>query len=229
MMKVRWLIAAAVLAMAFAVPAEAQFFFDNFDSYAPGSMIAGQGGWETWGGDPGADAMVVNTISFSSPNSLAVSGTADVVHTFNVTSGYWYAKVRTFVPSGQTGDLYFIILNLFDGFCANAGDCNWSIQVRLSATDGVVENVGGSDNPDGTAVPIFLDQWIEVRAEIDLAGNVAYIYYNDALMTVQQYNVTGANAIAAFDLFSDASSESYMDDVWLDTTIPVELMNFDVE
>ena len=27
---------------------------DNFDSYFIGSVLSGQGGWTSWGGDPGA-------------------------------------------------------------------------------------------------------------------------------------------------------------------------------
>ena len=46
------LVCLAVAVVAWVAPAEAQYFFDNFDSYAAGSNIAGQGGWETWGGAP---------------------------------------------------------------------------------------------------------------------------------------------------------------------------------
>ena len=31
------------------------------------------------------------------------------------------------------------------------------------------------------------------------------------------------------DLFSNGSTESYMDNIWLDTNIPVELQSFDIE
>jgi len=125
--------------------------------------------------------------------------------------------------------MYFIVLNLYDGACAAAGDCNWSIQVRFSASEGVVENVGGSDNPRNVTMPIITNQWVELRAEIDLGANQATIYYGVYQLDTQSYNVSGVNAIAAFDLFSDGSTESYMDNVWLDTSIPVELQTFDIE
>jgi hypothetical protein len=238
MMKVRWLIGGVVLAMAFAVPAQAQFFADNFDSYAAGSMIAGQGGWETWGGDPGADAMVTSTQSNSPPNSLAVSGTADVVHRFaGASGGTWYAKAQTFVPSSQSGELFFIMLNIYDGFCTNAGDCNWSVQVAMcqsgcnttGVNPGFVTNLGGTDVPGGGALPLLTDQWVEVVVEIDFAANLYTVTYGGAFLDIQQWTTTGSLEVAAFDLYSDGSSESYMDDVWLDTNIPVELMQFDVE
>jgi hypothetical protein len=210
---------------------EAQFFFDNFDSYAAGSTIAGQGGWETWGGDPGANTQVVNIVSYSPPNSLGVSGTADIVHQFaGVTSGTWYAKVQTYVPSSQLGDLYFVILNRYDGSCASSGDCDWSVQVRMSASDGVAESEGGSSNPSTAApLPLITDAWAEIVVEINLDVNTYTVYYNGAILDTLPWTVTGDVNIAAFDLFSNGSTESYMDNVWLDTTIPVELQSLTVE
>jgi hypothetical protein len=43
-------------------------FADSFDTYANGSNIYGQGGWEAWPG--GADAFIDNTLASSAPNSL---------------------------------------------------------------------------------------------------------------------------------------------------------------
>jgi hypothetical protein len=210
--------------------AEAQYFFDNFDSYAAGSNIAGQGGWETWGGVPGANTTVVNTHSYSSPNSLDISGPADIVHQFvGVNSGTWYVKVQTYVPSAQTGDLYFIILNRYDGVCAAAGACDWSVQIRMSATDGVVASEGGSSNPGTATLPLLTNQWAEIVIEVNFGANTHSIYYNGTLLETLPWTVSGDMNLAAFDLFSNGSSESYMDDVWLDTTIPVELQRFTVD
>jgi len=227
-MKVRWFVLGVVAAVACALPAtvQAQFFFDNFDSYAAGSGIMGQGGWETWDNNPAANTTVSNAQSYSSPNSLLVAGPADIVHQFaGVTSGMWYAKAMTYVPSSQAGDMYFIVLNTY----VPSGTNNWSIQVRFSASEGVVQNLGGTDNPRDVTLPIVTNQWVEVRAEIDLSGNQAVIYYGPNILDTQTYNVSGVNAVGAFDLFSDGSSESYMDNVWLDTSIPVELQTFDIE
>jgi hypothetical protein len=209
----------------------AQFFFENFDSYTAGSTIAGQGGWETWGGDPGANTTVVTTHWYSPLNSLNVSGTADIVHQFSgVTSGTWYAKVQTYVPSNQTGDLYFVILNRYDGFCAASGDCDWSVQIRMTASAGEVVSEGGSSNPSSsTPLTLLTGQWAEILVEINLDMNLYNVYYNGTLLDTMQWSVTGDINVAAFDLFSNGSSESYMDNVWLDTTIPVELQRFTVD
>ena len=233
-MKVRWFIGGMVLAMAFALPAQAQFFADNFDSYASGAGIIGQGGWEGWDANPAADAMVTTLQSFSSPNSLAVSGGADVVHQFVAASGgTWYAKVQTYVPSSQTGELFFIILDQY----AHGGPYHWAVQIALCQTGcatagvnpGTVTNLGGTDVPGGGAAALLTDQWVEVVVEIDFAANLYTVTYGGAFLDIQQWTTAGSLEVGAFDLFSNGSSESYMDDVWLDTSIPVELMNFDVE
>jgi len=225
-MKVWCMIGVAVLVLAAPATVQAQFFSDNFDSYAPFSMIIGQGGWDGWDGNPAADAMVTSALAASPPNSLAVLGAADVVQQFTGASGgTWYAKVKTYVPNYQTGDLYFIILDEYN----HGGPYHWAVQIRLSASEGIVENVGGTDVPGGGILPITTDEWVGIIVEIDLASNLYTVTYGGAFLDSQQWTVTGQLEIAAFDLFSDASSESFMDDVWLDTDIPVELMSFSVE
>ncbi len=225
-MKVWGVIGVAVLALAVPATVQAQFFSDNFDGYASGSGIIGQGGWEGWDGNPGADASVTSGQAASLPNSLAVSGGADVVQVFSgVSGGTWYAKVKTFVPSSQTGNLYFIILDEY----AHGGPYHWAVQMRLSASEGVVENVGGTDVPGAGSVPIITDEWVEILVEIYLGTNQYAVSYGGAFVDSQQWTVEGRLEVAAFDLFSDGSTESYMDDVWLDTEIPVELMSFSIE
>jgi len=213
---------------------QAQYFFDNFDAYVAGSGIMGQGGWTTWGGAPAANTTVVNTFSFSPPNSLAVSGPADIVHTFaGLTTGTWYARVRTYVPSTATGERFFIILNRYDGgTCAGTG-CNWSVQLSLCGGAGCptlgVTNVGGSDFPGTGSTALVTNQWVDVVVEINLTANQYSIWYNNVLLDILPWTSTGDINIAAFDLFSSGSTESYMDNVWLDTTVPVELQTFTVE
>ncbi|MBI4916588.1 MAG: hypothetical protein HY825_12130 [Acidobacteria bacterium] len=217
---------------------QAQYFFDNFDAYVAGSGIMGQGGWTTWGGAPAANTTVVNTHSFSSPNSLAVSGPADIVHAFaGLTTGTWYARVRTYVPSTATGELFFIILNRFDGGACSGTACNWSVQLVLcrtgctttGANPGFVTNIGGSDVAGTGSTALLTDQWVDVLVQINLTTNQYSIYYNNVLLDTLAWTTTGDINIAAFDLFSNASTESYMDNVWLDTTVPVELQTFTVE
>src|SRR5882672_10566508 len=74
--------------------------FDDFESYAVGSNLHGQGGWSGWAGNPGAGAVVSTTFSFSPTRSVNVTGATDLVRTFSgVTNGQWVFKVMQYIPS----------------------------------------------------------------------------------------------------------------------------------
>lgn len=229
------ILAAGLLMAVLPATVEAQFFSDNFDSYATFSFIAGQGGWETWDNDPSWDTYVTDAQSFSSPNSLFVAGPADIVHQFTgVNSGVWYAKAQTYVPSSQTGEMYFILLNTYaPGGASN----NWSVQVvmcqsgctTLGAVAGQVVNLGGTDVPGAGSAPLMTDQWVEIMIEVDFNLSIYTLYYDGVQIDQQSWTTTGLNEIQAMDLFSNGSTESYMDNIWLDTTVPVELMSFTID
>jgi hypothetical protein len=226
---------AAVLA-AVPVSVQAQALTDHFDTYAAGSTIAGQGGWETWDNNPAADATVVNNQAFTVPNSLRISGGADIVHTFTgVNSGIWYARVQTFVPSTSTGELFFILLNQY--VSGNPGANNWSVQLALCRTGcstagvvpGFAANLGGSDVVGSAVAPLVLDQWVEARVEINFTANTYSIFYNHQLMETLPWQQTGTLQLQAVDLFSNAINEGYMDSFHLNTVLPVDLTTFAVE
>jgi hypothetical protein len=229
----------AVLAVA-TIPASADaqiFFAENFDTYVAGSTIAGQGGWETWDNLPAANTTVVNTQSFTTPNSLAVSGAADIVHQFvgaNAgASATWFARIQTFVPSTASGDLFFILLNQY--VPGSIPSDNWSVQVALCRTGcitgipGTVANLGGSDVLGTATAPLILDQWVELRAEINLTANTYSIFYNQQLLETLPWTQTGTLQIAAVDLYSQSNTVGFMDGFYLDEALPVELTGFQVE
>ncbi|MCP4423958.1 MAG: S8 family serine peptidase, partial [Chloroflexi bacterium] len=125
---------------------------DNFDSYATGSEIIGQGGWEGWGGDPGAGATVTDTVSNSAPNSIDVAGPSDLVHQYSgYTTSWWHYTTNVYVPSTMSGDSYFILLNTYSS--------NWSTQVQFNSSTGLLVNDGNS----GGQMPYITDQWVEIR------------------------------------------------------------------
>ncbi len=209
---------------------QAQFFSDSFDSYAAGSTIAGQGGWETWANDPTANAVVVNSHSSSPPNSLDVSGTADIVHQFaGLTTGRWIFKTQTYLPSSQQGDLFLVILNRYDGAGCMGTGCNWSVQLDLcqsgctvlGVNPGFATSMGGTDFPGTGSTPLVTDRWVEVEIEIDLDANQYSIWYNNVLLDTLPWTATGDINIGAINVFSFASSESYIDDVVLDMDLSI--------
>ncbi len=231
-MKGIWVLLVGALVAVLPVTSEAQLFVETFDSYAAGSNVFGQGGWTDWDGSGNYGSIVSTAQSHSAPNSLLVVNPSDTVHTFSgVTSGTWYIKAWVYLPSTSTGDVYFIVLNTF------GGTNNWSAQLRMCAaapctggTPGQIVNVGGTGNPLTGTATLITNQWVEIRIEVNLDTNQATYYYNNTLLEGPvAWQVGGANEIQAFDLFSDGCTESYMDDIWLDTTIPVGLQSFSAE
>src|SRR4051812_47655533 len=141
-------------------------FSENFDSYANGSVIYGQGGWEPWPG--GADAFIDNTHASSPPNSLRDQALSDVVHRFNITSGRWVLRIMTYVPGPSTPNYvpglgaYVILTDTFtDG---GAATTHWAVQVAFN--DGSADVV--QSQFDNQFLPLVYDAWKEFRAEIDL-------------------------------------------------------------
>jgi hypothetical protein len=187
--------------------AQGQALTENFDSYAPGSTIVGQDGWELWH-TGGVDATVTNTRAHSAPNSLNLVPGSDIVHRFNITSGAWTIRAWTFVPADATGDAYMIALNQY-----SPNPDNWSIQVRFGGTDGVVES-----QFENSQLPLIRDRWVEFRAEVDLTADTLNIFYDNApLSTNQVYSThmgaTGIPVIAAIDLYDDSMPNFFYDDV----------------
>jgi len=234
-MRKLWFLAVAVCAFALPARVDAQFFSDSFDTYATGSTIAGQGGWETWDNNPAADTTVVSTQAFNPPNSLKDDGAADIVHQFaGITSGVWHARTMTYIPSTQEGEMFFILLNTYVVGTHNNPD--WSAQVVFcninclgNGLPGSVFSLGGGEVGGGGSLPLILDAWVEIRAQIDLNNNMYQLFYGGQLFETQQWTITNPVQFQAMDLFSNGSTESYQDLAWVDTSAPVSLQLFSVE
>ena len=198
---------AGFAALAFFVPAAGADWTENFDSYPLGSGLHGQGGWTGWDNNPATDAYTTDVYSYSSPHSAAIIPTSDIVHQFAETGGLWRMTGWCYVPSGSTGDQYFIMLNTYN----HGGPYDWSLQLHFNSATGmlIVEN-GGT----GTT-PILTNQWIEIKIEIDLGGNTQQIYYNGILLDSLPWMTTGVLEIAALDLYSDGGSTIYWDNLLL--------------
>ena len=102
---------------------------ENFDSYALGSSMHGQGGWKGWDNDPQWTAYVTDNQSRSSPHSVDIQFPADIVYEFTgISSGIWTFIDWVYVPSDFSGENYFILLGQYDD---GAGQDNkWALQLR---------------------------------------------------------------------------------------------------
>ena len=185
-------------------------WFDNFDSYATGSQLHGQGGWKGWFNDPTGGALTSSAQAHSAPNSAAILGASDLVHEYaGYTAGQWTYTAWQYVPTDFTGTSYFILLNSYD----DAGtSLNWSVQVSFNATTNLVTN----DGVAGGTLPLIKGQWVELRDEIDLTADTQSFYYNGALLFSGTWTgeVSGGGAlnIGAVDLFANGASVIYYDD-----------------
>jgi uncharacterized repeat protein (TIGR01451 family) len=185
---------------------------DNFDAYADGSQIHGQGGWVGWGDSPAAGALVTDDQARSAPHSLEILGAADPIQQYAVTDGVWVMTAWQYIPANMVGETMFIMLNTYDHACAT---CNWSVQVMFNSATGMMADAGQS----GATQAFLTDQWVEIRVEIDLDADTQDFYYNDALFYSGSWSghVSGAGAtsIANVDLFANNATAVYYDDMSL--------------
>ncbi len=186
---------------------------DNFDSYATGSQMHGQGGWKGWFNDPAAGALTSSAQARSAPNSVDILGASDLVHEYSgYTTGQWTYTAWQFVPDNTTGASYFILLNSYDDAGATN---NWSVQVQFDSAQNLVINDGVS----GGNLPLVKGQWVEIRVEIDLDANTQAFYYNNQQLYTgswtEELSGGGAVNIGAVDLFANNASSVFYDDVSL--------------
>jgi len=191
------------------------FWEENFDSYDLGSSMHEQGGWKGWGNDPTWTAYVTDVQARSSPHSVDISADADLVHEYaGVTSGQWVYTAWQYVPGDLLGQSYFILLSEY----TDEGSTNvWTVQLRFDSDLGIVES-----EFDAVNLPLITDEWVEIRIEIDLDGDLMDIYYDDDLLISKPYSATVQNTgggplvIAAVDLFANLATPVYYDDMSLE-------------
>ena len=177
---------------------------DNFDSYTAGSGLAGQGGWFPWDNNMAYDAYVSTTQARSGANSVDITPTSDIVQEFNVMSGTPTITAWNYIPTGSTGDQFFILLTVYMG-----ADGDWALQLKFACDDSQLIVTEGS-----AVVPIVYDQWVEVKVEIDLGADTQTISYNGtAIETIPWSPTSMIYQFDALDLFSDGGSSIYWDDI----------------
>jgi hypothetical protein len=192
---------------------------DNFDSYATGSPLEGQGGWHGWDADPAVTGYVTSDQYRSAPNSAEIawwttSQWTDEVHEYTgIDSGIWTYTLWQYVPSDMVGSTYVILMNTYvDGVHNNP---DWSLQLVSSA------EVGDIHDYDNTvaSLPIVTDDWAEIKVVIDLDTDWQTVYYNGAELLAKGWtdgvSPGGALNLAAVDLYSDSaySTSVYYDDM----------------
>ena len=184
--------------------------FDDFESYAVGSNLHGQGGWAGWAGNPGAGALVATSFAFSPTRAVNSTGTTDLVRPFSgVTNGQWVFKVMQYIPATSSGTNYVILLNRYQP-PFTAAELNWSVQIQNNLDTGqIISDLGA-----GASRPLVKNQWVEIRVEINLAANTVAEFYNgQPLSTHVWQDGSGLNELQALNFFADNSDPVYYDNV----------------
>jgi hypothetical protein len=210
---------------------------DNFDSYATGSQLLGQGGFSGWVNYPANNptALISNAVALSTPNScrlaLANPGASpatdqtDLVRQYTITGGHWVFRVNTYMPSsavatGTNPAPYFMLLNSYPA-------ASWSVQVHFEKNLGRVlaDRVGG---PGGTGgglsdppVALILDQWVELVVDLNLDaapnGSYSVTYGGAPLITGGDWKAGSSPpfSLQAMNLYDAATDVFYFDNASL--------------
>ena len=227
-MKQQALCVLAGLALLPAATAMAQWS-DNFDSYATGSQLHGQGGWKGWDNAAAQGALTSSTQSISAPNSAAITAGpggaygSDLVHEYSgYSSGQWRYQASLFIPTNTTGtNTYFILMNKYVDL--NPGNVDrWSFELQFNLTTNVAYDdllgTGGGPSPGSASVPIVRNAWIPIRVDIDLSANTFTSFYNGAPVISGAWTRGQAGAtstIGCVDLYGGDASNVYYDDLSL--------------
>ncbi|MFO7525988.1 MAG: T9SS type A sorting domain-containing protein [Ignavibacteriaceae bacterium] len=208
-------------------------FFDNFDSYVAGQLLAQQNPteWTTWDNNPGgaADALVSNAFSASNPNSVVILPNDDLVRLHgDLTSGKWYTGFLMYIPTGKAG--YW---NMLSDFTFNTGGY-WAFECYFDVGGG-----GRLLTGDGTTIFNWTPntwQWVEVVIDLDLdqtefwiGGSVGGTLVHSWAWTNGTSTGLGPLVIDATDFFgATANDEMYFDNYFIgpQTITPVELTSF---
>lgn len=184
---------------------------DNFDGYPTGQNLHGVGGWKGWDNNPAFTAFTTNVQARSAPNSVDIAANSDLVHEYTANSGLWTFTTWQYVPGNFQGTPYLALLNQH----VDGGPYNWSLQVNFNSATGLMVDDGAS----GATMPFVTDQWVKIQVEIDLDNDTQAFYYNNSLFYTGTWSghVSGGGitAIGAVNLFANASTSVYYDDMSL--------------
>jgi F5/8 type C domain-containing protein len=181
-------------------------YSEDFESFAAGTVLHEQAGWEGWYGDAGAAARVSATYAFSGTQSVEVASSADAVQVFDITEGKWVLTAMQYIPSGTNGVTRFHMQNQYRN-----GEIGRSVQWSFSLSDGVI----GEDYDAGASATIIYDEWVELKLIIDLDNDLLEQYYNGELFSSRAWVFSGSSQIQSIDLFGNGASSVYYDDFQL--------------
>jgi hypothetical protein len=193
------------------LPPSVLLWADDFESYAAGSMISGQGGWVLQTSDPTRDAAVTPAVASSGLQSLEVEGRDWVSQPFSVPAPSRYTLLgRVYVPSGPTGRVDVYVQNTW---APGGPPAAWvSARVALDLTSGVAYDAVSSTP---VPVPLIRDAWTAIRVDIDLVRNLVSVYYEGRLLDRRAWKPAGGQLTLAAVGLRSLNGFAYFDDLQL--------------
>ncbi len=187
--------------------AQAQYFFDNFETYTAGSYLGNQSStWTTWSGSPGgSDDVLINNAAANSGSksiyfySASGGGPHDVVLPFGGvhSTGRFKFSMMMYIPSGK--EAYF-------NFQAGAfPGSSWAMEFYLygGGTFSVLGYPMSGTYPQG--------RWFELTLDCNLDTDVWQVLVDG----VSKGTFTNTSSISYLDLFeANSNSEFWIDDVF---------------
>ena len=180
--------------------------------------MIGQGGWTGWDNNPAVGALVSNALSRSNPNSVAITGATDLVHTYaGYTSGVRVYTAWQYIPNTFAGTTYFILMNQYIAGGARPGRCRSAFSQPRERS---------YRTSTAAALPLIRGRWAQIRVEINLDTDTQTFYYDNIPLYTKSWRcgVSGCGPlppnIAAVDLYANGASPVYYDDMSLDHATP---------
>jgi len=187
-------------------------WFDSFDTYAAGQDIIDQeGGWTGWDANTNAGGLITNVLARSAPNSLAVAGPSDIVHSFDVmTNGRIVVTAWQYLPLDHAGTTMFILLYEYN----DGGPYGWSTQIEFASLDSQVTFRNGSSLVGH--LPLIKGRWVQVQVVVDFDRNVQTVFYDGRILGSSEWAPAGDPGdlrLDAIDLYANNSSVVFYDNV----------------
>jgi len=198
-------VAVLVAVVVMAASVNAGVYVEDFDSYAVGSNMNGQGGWEDWSGPTAAGGIVSLVKTVDSDNVIDISGGSDLCYDqMDYTSGVVSFSINQYIPSTSTGTTYLILLN------EHLAVPSWAMQLSFNLGTGIVQ--ADQDDSLGT-FSILTDQWAAIEANIDLDNNTVKVYYEGTLIRNGEWVAAPKTVqLTTLDLFANGADAVYYDD-----------------
>lgn len=187
----------------FSLRASAEGVFENFDSYASGSNLPGQGGWTGWLGDSRYVGPISSLYSLSPNNSLFVNNSStDVVLPFtSVNSGQWTLSFWQYIEnsSAHSG------IGLLNEYPPVGIPGSYNVVIEIDLWGNTV-----GDYFRGNVAQAIEQRWVENRFEMDFDANSFSWFYDGNHVQSGTWHTAGRTpSLGALELWGEGARVYY--------------------